>query len=1490
MKYILTFLAFIISIYCCKANGAVPINYDTYIEDSIGVKGEIDAFTFNGTAGEHITLRVNAISNGEFESKVELVMPSGKIDTVNWDSYDYPYGGDIQQVQFIDYPLKESGQYSIFISEKDGAQTSSYWLSLQCREQVKLNAVPITYDTYRNDTISPLGDIDAFKFNGTAGEHITLRVNAISNGEFESKVELVMPSGKIDTVNWDSYDYPYGGDIQQVQFIDYPLKESGQYSIFISEKDGAQTSTYWLSIQNKEDILSRADTLKTNKGNLVQNFENFGSVKAFVFLVNTNDTTSFSITRKSGSVEPQIQLWGSSDSLLLTTSNQTKVNINDDVFTESGRYILFVNDNNGDATGSFEMTWTGLTTNLINIVEISAPDSIIQINKSVNPEAIVTNIGWKTQTFTIKTNIYNVYNDSIANLTLAPFKTDTITFKKWVPIEAAAYSANVSTIVKSILSNQKSKRVTVSKGFGPEIYSRNPQTGENGGKYTIDIVGSRFQPKLKAVLFNANHTGIVAESYDLKFVDSCHIKATFDFTDEPESMFHLKVINPDGNEFTFYEAFKVKQFNGSEIEFNRWQEVYIPINSKKLYSINVPENTKNLFFLVRKSTKIGHHGTWTGKIKIFWQDKLISEKEGMEDFDLQLKNAAGGRYFVEVWSNDEARAQIKACDNLDQLTFGEWHKGLVLKGWGHDWTQIDVPANADTLFFETQGFGIYSNLQIFRETLGSVGEHWYFDKYQQGYHLTGKILKPKAGRYLFKYEDSDNVVGGTSQERDYLLNVDIITITTLPQDQKPVITGLSTYKVGQGQVTIDVFGKLLEPSAIISIINQENDTIVAYNVIKDSIDSKLLVSFNLNNAKIGRYTFLYNDSNHLLTGGVLEITQDNKNDIQIEILGRSIIRTGRNQQYILKIYNNSSIDLFDLIADIELPLSYNYYLKIPIVNELINGLKIGYELNNSTQIPIFIYKIQAKSFIEIPLYINNLNSINVLQLKSASNYIKVTVVKTKSVRITRNGYTTENITESQIYQYVRDGIKNYAEENSYSLPSNYENDLQKSIGEIINGTLSFGIPISLMASSICDIPGLQIPCIPVYIGSIGYGAWGLYWGLVDYFKAIIKRIEIDPVGSSTPEDKYGTKGFGEGGNIAKDQKLIYRIDFWNHEKATAPAQQVFIKDTLSTFLNDTTLTFTEFGFLKWKVPLNAGQYFNVNVDMRPDMNLILNAVGKYNYTNREISYTFRSLDPLTMELTEEPLLGFLPPIDSTGYQIGWVEYQIESIKNLPTGASIKNRAWVNFDGVGPTNPAPKLAPWTNTIDDISPISFVNKLPEIVEADSVLVSWQGSDIGAGVKNYFIYYSVNGSDFKLWQTTSNTEVLFKGEYGSTYEFYSIATDYVGNKEADKIEAEAYIKMVGQTSGLGAIKANSNDDENVKVYPNPTENGKEFNVVIKNNDSNLQGGSLIVYSISGQIIFKRSGLQPEMKLGVFSRGYYLIEINLANGNCVNKKIIVD
>ena len=200
------------------------------------------------------------------------------------------------------------------------------------------------------------------------------------------------------------------------------------------------------------------------------------------------------------------------------------------------------------------------------------------------------------------------------------------------------------------------------------------------------------------------------------------------------------------------------------------------------------------------------------------------------------------------------------------------------------------------------------------------------------------------------------------------------------------------------------------------------------------------------------------------------------------------------------------------------------------------------------------------------------------------------------------------------------------------------------------------------------------------------GVWRLlapsYWiegDIVLPFRWVeFKRIES--VSSTTPEDKYGPVGFDHPDTppeelkrfVPTTQNFYYKIDFWNAENATAPACDVYVNDQLDTNLNKSTVRFEEIGFLNWTVELEPCQYFNVYVDTRPEMELIVNAEGTFDPETGAINWTFRSLDPDTLEMPDDPMAGFLPPITESGYEIGWASFSVDPEHDLPTGTQIKN--------------------------------------------------------------------------------------------------------------------------------------------------------------------------------------------------------------------------
>ena len=160
------------------------------------------------------------------------------------------------------------------------------------------------------------------------------------------------------------------------------------------------------------------------------------------------------------------------------------------------------------------------------------------------------------------------------------------------------------------------------------------------------------------------------------------------------------------------------------------------------------------------------------------------------------------------------------------------------------------------------------------------------------------------------------------------------------------------------------------------------------------------------------------------------------------------------------------------------------------------------------------------------------------------------------------------------------------------------------------------------------------------------------------------------------------------------------------------------------------------------------------------------------------AWTFSAIDPYTGQFTEDPLAGFLPPNGDNHEGEGLVKFKISPRSNLPTGTVIDNMATIVFDW----NPPIDTPPVFNTIDAEAPSSQVQALfsesPHRFE-----VSWSGQDDdeGSGIAGYDIYVAENGGEYTLWlKDTFVTSLTFSGQEGSTYAFYSVASDYVGHRE--------------------------------------------------------------------------------------------------------------
>lgn len=211
--------------------------------------------------------------------------------------------------------------------------------------------------------------------------------------------------------------------------------------------------------------------------------------------------------------------------------------------------------------------------------------------------------------------------------------------------------------------------------------------------------------------------------------------------------------------------------------------------------------------------------------------------------------------------------------------------------------------------------------------------------------------------------------------------------------------------------------------------------------------------------------------------------------------------------------------------------------------------------------------------------------------------------------------------------------------------------------------------------------------------------------------------------------------------------------------------------------------------------------------MLHDQNVIVRVTGKLDTISGEVSWVFRSLDPISLDDIENPDYGFLPPNINKPEGEGALNF-ILKLKNPPRHEEkIYNKASIVFDANMPII--------TNvhhvTFDLMAPQSSVDSLISISGTEQVKVYWSGKDDGAGLKSYYVYYKQDGGSDKLWigGTTAKSDT-FHGKYGSTYDFWSVAIDNAGNVEQTPVRPDAQVYV--------PVSVKDETDLDFYVYPNP------------------------------------------------------------------------
>lgn len=367
---------------------------------------------------------------------------------------------------------------------------------------------------------------------------------------------------------------------------------------------------------------------------------------------------------------------------------------------------------------------------------------------------------------------------------------------------------------------------------------------------------------------------------------------------------------------------------------------------------------------------------------------------------------------------------------------------------------------------------------------------------------------------------------------------------------------------------------------------------------------------------------------------------------------------------------------------------------------------------------------------------------------------------------------------------------------------------------------------------------------------------------------------VEDVASTDPNDKKGYMGYTTENYFNGQKTLHYKIRFENLSTATAPAQHVAIYDTLdANFFDLSTLHFTGFGFADSAYQiLNATDSYAQEMDLRPAKNTIVRFEAKLDVPSHSIIWKFDSYDPITRGEVANISDGFLNPNITTPEGQGFVTFSIMPKANRPHLQQVSNVAKIVFD-----ENAPILSDaWINTVDKVKPNSQMQTLPATINDTMFTISWTGSDAHAGIRGYDVFVIENDTATSiLLRNTIVTSAIFHGKFGSTYKFYSIATDHAGNREDAAANPDAVITLQQSPISIPIVS-----ELEFSIYPNPAQN----QLTLQTNTTEQVSVELI--DLQGRVV-KRDDVwsKKSMDVSTLSNGVYQVKFTSPQGVVVKR-----
>lgn len=645
---------------------------------------------------------------------------------------------------------------------------------------------------------------------------------------------------------------------------------------------------------------------------------------------------------------------------------------------------------------------------------------------------------------------------------------------------------------------------------------------------------------------------------------------------------------------------------------------------------------------------------------------------------------------------------------------------------------------------------------------------------------TVQVFAP-SGKEVFKTSGAASVKWGgihTWEDGTYYLAVhdvtgsqNTMTINFMHMDKYDVVDW-DVHTVGNGGCsTITFRGNGFSDLYAVDLYTAKGDTIHSADISHDS-DAETAVTFDFTGAELDVYDAVFHfTTEDKVVSEAVTVEEAADFDIETKAIYASSYLSGTANRYTFKIRNNSNMTAYHVPMPIHIYAPNNSTLKSVEIGgyDVKKHLKnlIGVNYTDSIDELIDNYKEKGK---DLYYFLHNPSSTERIGFPHLYHAficpdLRPNTTETFTVSVTATGTLHVYMWCSPIVQKNNHPNKKFAKRRATVV-----NDAQ--CGLAMEHARQCEDNERLAELGIDPIYNVDCPP-PSRGGCPGEGHGG----------------PSSPAPPVDPNDIYGYLSEAGSRFIADSvAKVNYTIEFENDTTfAKASAHTIILRDTLDAHSFDlTTFLPTALKLGGRDAFLNDADVktergvtsFVTTIDVRPEINAIAQVEGMYSQQTGIAEWRFTSLDPMTMEPTDDLMQGILPVNYDGTSGIGEVMFEIGVKPNKGDGTKVPNRAGIVFDYeeviLTPT--------WVNTVDATAPTSHVTNV-QMASDTTVAVSITATDALSGPWRYDVYVQY-GSGAGWWKAASNvpadTVASVRVYEGIDHGFYVVATDSAGNVE--------------------------------------------------------------------------------------------------------------